>query len=97
MLVIKEKEKPKEGRIQRGFVKGEAGGMIPVHFQTTFSDEIVFSCLNEFKLSYGCSKTLQLRKDETCNTARSRNATYGYSAKFAFSQMQYTISSITQK
>ena len=30
------------------------------------------------------------------NTARSRNATY-YSAKFAYSQSQYTISSITQK
>ena len=26
MLVIKEKEKPKQGRIQRGFVKGGMGG-----------------------------------------------------------------------
>lgn len=70
--------------------------VIPVHFQTKLSVEIVFSRPKEFKLSYGCSKTLQLSKDETCNTARSRNATY-YSAKFAYSQSQYTISSITQK
>ena len=70
--------------------------VIPVHFQTKLSVEIVFSCPNEFELSYGCSKTLQLSKDETCNTPRSRNATY-YSAKFAYSQSQYTISSITQK
>ena len=59
--------------------------VIPVHFQTKLSVEIVFSCPNEFKLSYGCSKPLQLSKDETCNTARSRNATYN-SAKFAYSQ-----------
>ena len=26
MLVIKEKEKPKQGRFQRGFVKGGGGG-----------------------------------------------------------------------
>ena len=71
--------------------------VIPVYFQIQLSVEIVFSCPNEFKLSYGCLKTLQLRKDETCNTARSRNATYGYSAKFAYSQSRYTISSITQK
>ena len=100
MLIIKEKGKPKQGRIQHGFVKGggvvvkwRGGGVIPVHFQTKLSVEIVFSSPNEFKLSYGCSKTLQLSKDETCNTAMSRNATY-YSAKFAYSQSQYTISSM---
>ena len=75
---------------------GGGGELIPVHFQTKLSVEFVFSCPNEFKLSYGCSKPLQLRKDETCNTARSCNATY-YSAKFAYSQSRYTISSITQK
>ena len=46
MLVIKEKGKPKQGRIQRGFVKGggEGGGVIPVHFRTKLSVAIVFSC-----------------------------------------------------
>ena len=38
MLVIKEKGRPKQGRIQRGFVKGGGvvvkWGLIPVHFQT---------------------------------------------------------------
>ena len=77
-------------------VKWRVGELIPVHFQTKLSVEIVFSYPNEFKLSYGCSKPLQKRKDETCNTARSCNATY-YSAKFAYSQSRYTISSITQK
>ena len=49
MLVIEKKEKPKQGRIQRGFVKGGVGGggMIPVHFRTKLSVEIVFSCPNE--------------------------------------------------
>ena len=41
MLVIKERAKPKQGRIQRGFVKG-GGGVLPVHFQTKLSVEIVF-------------------------------------------------------
>lgn len=67
--LLKEKGKPKQGRIQRGFVKGGGkvggeGGVIPVHFQTKLSVEIVFSCPNELKLSYGCPKTLQLRKDD---------------------------------
>ena len=45
MLVIKEKGKPKQGRIQRGFVKGGGrGGVIPVHFRTKLSVSIVFSC-----------------------------------------------------
>ena len=49
MLVIKEKGKPKQGRIQRGFVKGGGrggggGGVIPVHFRTKLSVAIVFSC-----------------------------------------------------
>ena len=50
MFVIEKKEKPKQGRIQRGFVKGGVGGgggMIPVHFRTKLSVEIVFSCPNE--------------------------------------------------
>ena len=36
MLVITEKGKPKQGRIQRGFVKGGGGGgeVIPVHSRT---------------------------------------------------------------
>ena len=36
MLVIKEKGKPKRGRIQRGFVKGggRGGEVIPVHSRT---------------------------------------------------------------
>ena len=45
MLVSKEKEKPKQGRIQRGFVKGGGileCGVLPVHFQTKLSVEIVF-------------------------------------------------------
>ena len=47
MLVIKEKGKPKQGRIQRGFVKGGGGGrggVILVHFRTKLSVAIVFSC-----------------------------------------------------
>ena len=48
MLVIEEKGKLKQGRIQRGFVKGEAGrGGVPVHFRTKLSVEIVCSCPNE--------------------------------------------------
>lgn len=45
-------------------VGGEGGGVVPVHFQTKLSVKIVFSCPNVFKLSYGCPKTLQLRKDD---------------------------------
>ena len=77
MLFIKKRGKPKQGRIQRGFVKGggavvkwRGGGgasdtsPLPIHFQTKLSVEIAFSCASEFKLSYGCPKTLQLRKED---------------------------------
>ena len=48
MLVIEEKGKPKQGRIQPGFVKGGGrGGMMPVHFRTKLLVEIVYSCPNE--------------------------------------------------
>ena len=46
MLVIKEKGKPKQGRIQRGFVKGGGGGGGGVD-TSPLPNETVFSCPNE--------------------------------------------------
>ena len=48
MLVIKEKGKPKQGRIQCGFVKGggEGGGVGGVD-TSPLPNETVFSCPNE--------------------------------------------------
>ena len=47
MLVIKEKGKPKQGRIQRGFVKGGGGGGVGGVDTSPLPNETVFSCPNE--------------------------------------------------
>ena len=62
MLVIKEKGKPKQGRIQRGFVKGGGGGggdTSPLPNETLSWNCFFLSKRDAtLKLSYSCPKTL---------------------------------------